>query len=83
MEQIERIEIESDSDTENIATIDKNHNIDKTVRCTMAMASTSYTTVPDTTTNSSSYRDEPVKMECKRKKNYFIQFDYPELNKFG
>lgn len=69
MEQIDRIVIDSDSDTENIATIDKNHNIDKTVRCAMAMAmaSTSCTKVPDSTTNSSSYRDEPVKMECKKK----------------
>ncbi|XP_055308625.1 uncharacterized protein LOC129572637 [Sitodiplosis mosellana] len=64
MEKIERIEIDSDSDTEKTTTIDKNHNIDKKVQCAMAMASTSCPTVPDSPGNRNSCLDVPVKMEC-------------------
>lgn len=69
MEKIKQIDIDTDSDTEQIATIDKNHNIDKNIQCAtvmaMSMASTSYSTVENHPANRNLYLDVPTEMDCK------------------
>lgn len=56
MDQSEPIEIDSDTDSDNTAIIDKNHNIDKNVVC----ATTTETVLVMASTSSSTADDHPI-----------------------
>lgn len=56
MDQSEPIEIDSDTDSDNTAIIDKNHNIDKNVLC----ATTTETVMVIAFTSSSTANDHPT-----------------------